>query len=85
MRRAVANLFAFVALTTATPRALADPVAYMGERMPYDAFDTLPKTSIDVGGGKLEVAFAPGAFVLPKEKLIAWIEKSATAVSTLPT
>jgi hypothetical protein len=36
---------------------------------------------IEVGGGKLHVAFAPGTFALPKEKLLAWIAKSATAVS----
>jgi len=49
--------------------------------MPYDAFDALPKTQIEVGGAKLDVAFAPGTFALPREKLLAWIEKSATAVS----
>ena len=59
MRRLAVNLFALIA---ATPWALADPAAYMGERMPYDAFDVLPKTSIEVAGAKLEVAFAPGTF-----------------------
>jgi hypothetical protein len=53
----------------------------MGERMPYDAFDALPKTVIKVDGGTLDVRFAPGEFVLPKSRLLAWLEKSAKAVS----
>ena len=70
MRR-LATLFVLVASMAATPWAWADPTDYMGERMPYDAFDALPKTQIEVGGGKLDVAFAPGTFALPKEKLLA--------------
>ena len=31
-----------------------------GERMPYDAFDKLPKTDLDVPGGVIHVGFAPG-------------------------
>jgi hypothetical protein len=80
MRR-LATLFVLVASMAATPWAWADPTDYMGERMPYDAFDALPKTQIEVGGGKLDVAFAPGTFALPKEKLLAWIKKSAGAVA----
>ena len=53
----------------------------MGERMPYDAFDALPKTVIKVDGGTLNVGFAPGEFALPKSRLLASIEKSAKAVS----
>jgi len=68
----------------ATPWALADPADYMGERMPYDAFDALPKTQIEVGGGKLDVAFAPGAFALPKEKLLLGSRsRSAQLLSTM--
>jgi hypothetical protein len=55
---------------------------YMGERMPYDAFDALPKTTLKVDGGVLDVAFAPGSLALPKEKILTWLEKSAGAVST---
>jgi hypothetical protein len=77
----LATLFVLVVSMAATPWALADPADYMGERMPYDAFDALPKTQIEVGGGKLDVAFAPGAFALPKEKLLDWIKKSAGAIA----
>ena len=74
-------LFAAVAFSAAVPRPHADQTDFLGERMPYDAFDALPKIQIEVGGGKLDVAFAPGTFVLPKEKLLTWIQRSATAVS----
>jgi hypothetical protein len=54
---------------------------YLGERFSYTAFDRLPTTPIKVGGGTLNVAFAPGDFALPRRALMAWLETSATAVS----
>ncbi len=54
---------------------------FTGERFPYDAFDRLTTTPIVVGGGTLNVAFAPGEFRLPRSALMAWLEKSAKAVS----
>lgn len=53
-----------------------------GDRMPYDAFDKLPKTDLDVSGGIIHVAFAPGEITLPREKVLDWIRTSAKAVST---
>jgi hypothetical protein len=53
-----------------------------GDRMPYDAFDRLPKTDIHVPSGVIHVAFAPGSLALPKEAILHWIEASARAVST---
>jgi hypothetical protein len=53
-----------------------------GDRMPYDAFDKLAKTDLDVPGGVIHVAFAPGDIALPKEKILDWIKTSAKAVST---
>lgn len=52
-----------------------------GDRMPYDAFDRLPKTDIRVPGGVVHIAFAPGSLALPKEAILHWIETSARAVS----
>ena len=54
---------------------------FTGEHFPYDAFDRLPTTPIAVGGGTLNVGFAPGEFALPRSALMAWLEKSAKAVS----
>jgi len=55
---------------------------YLGGRgFPYAAFDHLPSTPLEIGGGTLNIAFAPGKFALPREVLLGWIEKSAKAVS----
>jgi hypothetical protein len=53
-----------------------------GDRMPYDAFDRLPKTDLDVPSGVIHVAFAAGELALPKEKILQWVATSAKAVST---
>jgi hypothetical protein len=50
--------------------------------MPYDAFDRLPRTDLEVPGGTIHVAFAPGEITVPKEKLLGWIRMSARAVTT---
>ena len=53
-----------------------------GDRMPYDAFDRLPKTDIEIGGGVIRAAFAPGDTALPQEKVLDWVRASAKAVTT---
>jgi len=53
-----------------------------GDRMPYDAFDRLPKIDLEIAGGTIHVAFAPGDIALPKDKVLDWIRMSARAVST---
>jgi hypothetical protein len=52
------------------------------DRMPYEAFDKLPKTDVEVSGGVIHVGFAPGELALPKEKILDWVKASAKAVST---
>jgi hypothetical protein len=52
-----------------------------GNRMPYDAFDKLPQTDLDVPSGTIHVAFAPGDIILPKEKVLDWVRTSAKAVT----
>lgn len=54
---------------------------FLGEHFPYDAFDRLPTTPIEVGGGTLNVAFAPGEIALPRSALMDWLTTSAKAVS----
>ena len=51
-------------------RADAQSEYMRGDRMPYDAFDRLPRTDLEVPGGTIHVAFAPGDITLPKEKLL---------------
>lgn len=53
-----------------------------GDRMPYDAFDKLAKTDLDVPGGVVHVGFAPGELALPKDKILDWVKASAKAVAT---
>jgi hypothetical protein len=53
-----------------------------GDRMPYDAFDRLAKTDIDVPGGVVRTGFAPGEMALPKQKILDWVRMSAKAVAT---
>ena len=54
---------------------------FTGQRFPYQAFDRLPATPVTIGGAILDIAFAPGEFALPRSAFVAWIERSAKAVS----
>ena len=63
-------------------RAYAQSELLRGDRMPYDAFDKLAKTDLEVPGGMIHVGFAPGDIVLPKDKILDWVKASAKAVST---
>ena len=66
------------ALACAPARAQSE---FTGERFPYDAFDRLPTTPIHVGGGTLNVAFAPGEIDLPRAAIMDWLTTSAKAVT----
>jgi hypothetical protein len=63
-------------------RAVAQSEFMRGDRMPYDAFDRLPKTELEIGGGVIQVGFAPGEMSLPQEKVLDWVRMSAKAVTT---
>jgi hypothetical protein len=76
---------AVVALTLCgafTSCANAQSEFLRGDRMPYDAFDKLAKTDLEVPGGTIHVGFAPGDLVLPRDKILDWVKTSAKAVST---
>jgi hypothetical protein len=62
--------------------AYAQSELLRGDRMPYDAFDKLAKTDLEVPGGMIHVGFAPGDLFLPKDKILDWVKASAKAVST---
>ena len=49
--------------------------------MPYEAFTTLPISRLEVGGGVIEVAIAPGPLDLGHQPLLDWIATSARAVT----
>src|SRR6266403_5811697 len=71
-----------VLLGVVASRVNAQSEFLRGDRMPYDAFDKLAKTDLDVAGGVIHVAFAPGDIALPKDKVLDWVTTSAKAVST---
>jgi len=87
-RRAVIRCIGLVAMFAAALTGAASFHAgaqsefMRGNRMPYDAFDQLPKIDIALAGGVIHVGFAPGEIALPQEKVLDWIRISARAVST---
>ena len=61
--------------------AEVDPAALAGNPMPDPAFDALPATRVDIGGATLDIAWGPGAYTLARERLIAYVQRSAHAVA----
>jgi hypothetical protein len=81
--RAIAAAILVLAIIGIASRHVAAQSEFTrGDRMPYEAFDRLPKTDIEVSGATIHVGFAPGEMVLPKEKILDWVKTSAHAVST---
>ncbi|MFB9269122.1 hypothetical protein ACFFWD_39450 [Bradyrhizobium erythrophlei] len=79
---AAAMLVAAILIGIAFCRVDAQSEFMRGDRMPYDAFDRLPKTDLDIAGCTIHVAFAPGEISLPRDRILDWVRKSAKAVST---
>jgi hypothetical protein len=52
-----------------------------GEHMPYAAFERLSHKTLEVGGGKIRVAFGQGELRLTQIEMLPWIERSAKTVS----
>jgi hypothetical protein len=48
----------------------------------YAALRDQPRQSLSIGGGTLDIVFADGAPGLDRERTLAWIRRSATAVTT---
>ena len=48
--------------------AVTQPEFMRGDRMPYDAFDRLPGTDLEIGGGTIQVAFAPARSRCPGKR-----------------
>ena len=88
LRRNVAVLVAVVvagtALMTLAPTwdvAAAERSVFLGDGMPYDAFDELPQTRVRVGDATLNIAFAPGRMDLDQQRLRQWVEQRAAIVA----
>ena len=76
-----ATVLAALLASAVSFRADAQSEYMRGDRMPYDAFDRLSKTDLEIGGGTIHVGFAPGEMTLPREKLLDWVRMSAKAVT----
>lgn len=57
--------------------AASDP-----DDMDYDALASVPLAQVHVGGAVLHVGFAPSGLDVPRQRILSWLERSATAVST---
>jgi hypothetical protein len=70
-------------LIAAGSAAAADSRGMFRERggMPYEAFAELPISRLEIGGGEIDVATAPGQLDLPRQPLLDWIAASARAVT----
>ncbi|QPF88282.1 hypothetical protein IC762_26530 [Bradyrhizobium genosp. L] len=73
-------LVAVIIVGIASCHVAAQSEFMRGDRMPYDAFDRLPKTDIEVSGATIHVGFAPGEMALPKQMILDWVKASARAV-----
>ena len=65
-----------VIAATKPRRSYEDPDAV------YDALHSQPATTLDLGGGKIDIVFADGAAGLERERTLRWVKKSAQAVTT---
>ena len=81
-RLAVLAIAALLTAGLAVTQSRAQSELMRSDRMPYDAFDRMPKTDLDVPSGVIHIAFGAGEFALPKEKILEWVAASAKAVST---
>ena len=81
MRRAVVAAIVFTAIAGTQIAATAGDDALVGNFFPYRAFEKLPATRIDVGGGTLYVAFGPGELQLSNDIVLAWVTRSVRAVA----
>jgi hypothetical protein len=70
-------------LVASSSAAAAESRGTLSERggMPYEAFAELPISRLEVGGGAIEVAVAPGQLDLHLQPLLDWITASARAVT----
>ncbi len=79
--RTLASAVILILLTALLPVAsVSSNSMYTGRGFPYRAIADLPSTSIELDGGVLEVAFAPGVTSLRREKILDWAEQSARSV-----
>jgi len=52
-----------------------------GGGMPYAAFDQMPFESVQIGDALIRIVFGPGAFELPRQRIVDFVRQSACTVA----
>lgn len=81
-RRRLAAAAACALLAFLVPRVARTQAVFEERRMPYDAFDAMPRTTVEVPGARLAVGIAEGALDLSHATLLGWVGRSGQAVAT---
>ena len=55
--------------------------AFSADGMPYEAFDDLPSNKIEIAGGTIEIAFAPGQLSVTPAEVMQWVTSSTHAMA----
>jgi hypothetical protein len=76
-------LLSLLALVAASGGQAHDPPSGFARGDPASAaaVGEMPATRVTVPGGELVVRIAPGSLTLPRERVLAWIERSARTVA----
>jgi hypothetical protein len=73
--------FVVIALQALPLSAADDDLRWHSDSMPYETFDRLPATRLEVGTAVIDVAFAPGEVALPRADIAAWVAARARIVA----
>lgn len=55
--------------------------SFSADGMPYEAFDELPSSKIEIAGGTIEIAFAPGLLSVTPAEVMQWVTASTHAMA----
>lgn len=61
--------------------AAVDTGHYPHGGVPYEAFDELSSTTVELPTGSIQIAFADGKFKLPIARILSWIKSSGETVA----
>jgi hypothetical protein len=81
-RRTAVGAGIFMLLGGVTEAALSAADAYDDPDLMYRALHDQPGTDLHIGGAVLHVVFADGGAGLDRARVLAWVQRSASAVTT---
>ena len=74
--------FAAVTVSALGPASAQDDAdVFRTRRMPYEAFDRLQATRVEIGKSSFDIAFAPGTLELPQGVIVDWIATAGRTVA----